>query len=220
MWIIYLNYYYYFLGPHLLHMGAPRLGIKSELFPLAYATATAMPGPSLVCNLHHSSQQCRILSSLRKARDQTCVLMDTSQIHFCWATMGNLISLLWLLLLFFFTAAPTANGSSWARGWIGAAASSLYHSYPSTNRSKHWIQVPSLTNATACSNAGSLTHWGRPGIEPASSWRLCWVLNLLSHHGNSYISIILTAEEQGCWWSGSKWAEILLGCPVSLGKLV
>ena len=33
-------------------------------------------------------------------------------------------------------------------------------------------------------NARSLTHWVRPGIECKSSWRLCRVLNLLSHNGN------------------------------------
>ena len=30
----------------------------------------------------------------------------------------------------------------------------------------------SATYTTALSNAGSLTHWARPGIEPASSWML------------------------------------------------
>ena len=35
------------LGPHLPHMGVPRLGIKSELQLRTYAEATAMPDPSL-----------------------------------------------------------------------------------------------------------------------------------------------------------------------------
>ena len=48
----------------------------------AYATATAMPYLSCICDLHHSSWQRHILNPLSKARDQTCVLMDTSQIHF------------------------------------------------------------------------------------------------------------------------------------------
>ena len=33
------------LGPHLRHMEFPRLGVKSELQLLAYATATAMSDP-------------------------------------------------------------------------------------------------------------------------------------------------------------------------------
>ena len=46
-----------FLGPHPQHMEFPRLGVLSELQLPAYTTATAMPDPSCVCNLHHSSQQ-------------------------------------------------------------------------------------------------------------------------------------------------------------------
>ena len=52
------------------------------------------------------------------------------------------------LFFFLLSRAPAAYGSSQARGWIGAAASGLHHSH--------------------C-NTGSLTHWVRPGIEPASS---------------------------------------------------
>ena len=47
------------------------------------------------------------------------------------------------------------------------------------------IWTASATCTTACKNAGSLTHWASPGIEPASSWTLCLFLNLLSHKGNS-----------------------------------
>ena len=36
---------------------------------------------SLVCNLHHSSQQHQILNPLNKARDQTHILKDTSLVH-------------------------------------------------------------------------------------------------------------------------------------------
>ena len=46
-----------FLGSFLRHMEVPRLGVESELWPLAYARATATPDPSRVCNPHHSSQQ-------------------------------------------------------------------------------------------------------------------------------------------------------------------
>lgn len=38
-----------------------------------------------------------------------------------------------------------------------------------------------------CSNAGSLTHRWKPGMEPAFSWALCQVLNLLNHSRNSPI---------------------------------
>ena len=61
------------------------MGVESELQPLAYATVT--PDPSHVCDLHYSSWQHRILNPLSKAVDRTCVLMDTSQIRFCCATV-------------------------------------------------------------------------------------------------------------------------------------
>ena len=49
-------------------------------------------------------------------------------------------------------SASVAYGSSQARGWIRAAAKGLHHSH---------------------SNSRFLTHWVRPGIEPASLW--IWV---------------------------------------------
>ena len=51
-------------------MEVPRLGVELELQLPTYATATAMPDPSQVCNLHHSPQQCQTLNPLSKARDQ------------------------------------------------------------------------------------------------------------------------------------------------------
>ena len=62
-------------------------GDKSKLHLPACATATL--DPSYICNLHHSLQQHWILNPLRKARDWTFVLVDTSQIHYHWATMGT-----------------------------------------------------------------------------------------------------------------------------------
>ena len=86
----FLIFIFVFLGPHTWHMEVPRLGVELELYPLAYTTSTAMPDPSLVCNLHHSSQQRWILNPLSEARGWTCVLMDTNQIHVHWAMMRTL----------------------------------------------------------------------------------------------------------------------------------
>ena len=69
------------LGPHLRHVEVPRLGVQSELRPLANATATARQDPSHLCDLHHSSWQSRILNSLSEARDQTHILMIPSRDH-------------------------------------------------------------------------------------------------------------------------------------------
>ena len=82
-------YLFCFLGLHPQHMEVPRLGVELELQLLACATATAAQDPSHICDLHHSSCQCQILNPLSKARVQTLILMDTSQIHFCYATSGT-----------------------------------------------------------------------------------------------------------------------------------
>ena len=70
-------------------MDVPSLGVKTELVLLATATATAMLALSRVCDLHHSSRQCWILKPLSKARDQTCILMDASQVHNLLSHNGN-----------------------------------------------------------------------------------------------------------------------------------
>ena len=61
-------------------MEVSRLGVELELQLPAYATATEKWDLSCICNLHHSSQQSRILNPLSKARDQTHILMDPSQV--------------------------------------------------------------------------------------------------------------------------------------------
>jgi len=64
-------------------------------------------------------------------------------------------------------ATPAAYGGSQARGLIGAVAAGLCQSH-SNARSNPL----SANYTTAYGNAGSLTHWARPGIEPATSWFL------------------------------------------------
>ena len=44
---------------------------------------------SHVCDLHYSPQQQQIHNTPREARDRTCILIDTSQIHLHWAMMGT-----------------------------------------------------------------------------------------------------------------------------------
>ena len=78
-----------FLGLHPWHMEVPRLAVESELQLLACTTDTAKPDLSRVCDLHHSSQQCRIPDPLNEARDRTHILEDTSWIRFCCSTTGT-----------------------------------------------------------------------------------------------------------------------------------
>ena len=54
---------------------------------------------------------------------------------------------------------PAAYGGSQARGPIGAT----------TGPQQRRMRATSATYTTVHRNAGSLTHWARPGIEPVSS---------------------------------------------------
>ena len=76
-------------GTQGIWMVVPRLGVESELQLPPYATATAMPDLSHVCDLQHNSWQCQILNPMGEARDRTCNLMVPSWIHFCCTTMGT-----------------------------------------------------------------------------------------------------------------------------------
>ena len=78
-----------FLGPHLRHTQVLKLGVELELQLPAYITATAMQDPSLIFDLHQSSQQCRIPDPLSETRDRTHILMVTSWIRFRCATTGT-----------------------------------------------------------------------------------------------------------------------------------
>ena len=83
----YLFIYFVYLGLHPWHMEVSRLGVELEQQLLAYTTATASPDLSCICDLHHSSWQCRILNPLSEARNW--VFMDASQIRFHWAMTGT-----------------------------------------------------------------------------------------------------------------------------------
>ena len=56
------------------------LKVELELQLQAYATITATLDLSHIYNLCHSLKQRQILNPLSKARNQTCIFMDTSQV--------------------------------------------------------------------------------------------------------------------------------------------
>ena len=72
----YLLIYFLFRVAH-RHMEVPRLRVKLDLQLPAYATATATPDLSHIWDLHCSFQ---ILNPLSEARNQTCILVDTSRV--------------------------------------------------------------------------------------------------------------------------------------------
>ena len=80
-------FFFCFLGLHLQYTEVSRLGL--ELGLQLPAIVIAMQDQSCIFNLHHSSQWCQMLNPLSEARDQTYILMDISQVHYHWSTMGT-----------------------------------------------------------------------------------------------------------------------------------
>ena len=70
-------------------MEVPRLGAELELQLPAIATATATQDLSCLCDLHHSSQQCRFHIPPSETRDGTFSLKTPSQIRFRCAMTGT-----------------------------------------------------------------------------------------------------------------------------------
>ena len=62
---------------------------RSQIGTVANGLHDSPINQSHICSLHHSSQQCWILNPLSKARDRTCVLMDTSWVCYHWAMTGT-----------------------------------------------------------------------------------------------------------------------------------
>ena len=131
---------------------------------------------SHICDLHHSSWQCQILNPLSKARDQTCILMNLSQVPYCWAAMGTPRSLFFFSFLSFcccccyFLGRSCAYGGSQARGWIGAVATGLRQSHSNVGSKPRLRPTPQLT-ATLDPQPTE------QGTEPATSWFLVGFVN-------------------------------------------
>ena len=99
-----------------------------------------------------------------------------------WKSDEDVLRILWIsvacrgvFFFFFFFKGPHLQHMEVSR--LGVEFKLQPQPQPQQHRSEpHLRSMPQL-----CGHAGSLTHWVRPGIEPASSWTLCQVLNLLSH---------------------------------------
>ena len=132
-------------------MEVPRLGVELELHLPAYSIAMATLDLNLICTLHSSLRHRQSLNPLSEARDQTCILMDTSQVHYHWAT-----SLL-------FRAAPLAYGSSQARGQIRAVVTSLHHSHSNTGSLTWWAKL-GIEPASSWMLVRFVNQWATTGI--------------------------------------------------------
>ena len=71
---------------------------------------------------------------------------------------------------FFFFLLYRATPMAYRSSRLGLNQSCSHQPMLQTQQRQIW--AASVTYATAHSNAISLTHWSRPGIEPASSWML------------------------------------------------
>ena len=109
--------------------------------------------PSHICNLHHSSPQCRILNPLSKARNQTCNLMVPSQVHFCYNSAGTPVCFSYLLCFSYlfiylfislFRATHMAYGGSQDRDRIRAVAAGLQYSHNNARSESHLQPTPQL----------------------------------------------------------------------------
>ena len=69
-----------FLGPHLQHMEVPRLGVESELQLQSYTIATATRDLSPISRPTLQLEATLDPQPLREARDQTHILIDSSQV--------------------------------------------------------------------------------------------------------------------------------------------
>ena len=98
--------------------------------------------------------QCPILYQMSLGETPKCPLLIEQNFFF-------------LFFLFLFRATSVSYGGSQARSLIGATAAGGHHSH-SNSRSEPHLRP----NTTAHGNAGSSTHWARPGMEPATSWLL------------------------------------------------
>ena len=77
------------------------------------------------------------------------------------------MAILFLLFFFFFRASPVTYGSLQATGSYQG-----YNCRPTPQPQQCGIWATSANHSVAHSSARSLTHWARPGIEPACSWIL------------------------------------------------
>ena len=83
----------------------------------------------------------------------------------------NDIWILWNPTPFLFFYGPHPYGSTQTRGQMGAAAAGRCRSHSNGRPEPYLRPTPQLSSALA-----PLTHWARPGTEPASSWILVRII--------------------------------------------
>ena len=67
----------------------------------------------------------------------------------------------------------------------------------------------SVTYTTAHRNAWSLTHWGRPGIQPASSWRLVGFVNHWATKGTPQVVSLSAGDARNASYWDLYWHWVI-----------
>ena len=114
-----------FSGPHLWHMGAPRLGVESELQLSAYTIA--IPDQSHICDLHCSLQQRQILNPLSEAWAWTHILMVPSHVLNLLSHNGDSIRSLYVYNLYKWGPKSLSNLPKIKLSWLQAPALNLFN---------------------------------------------------------------------------------------------
>ena len=152
-----------FLALHPNPVTLPHLLVTVYLLPYSFPSWFLLRGFHSAC----------LYSGFPKAFPLTLLLFE--QPDFSFVSEANFCLFVYLV----FRATCAAYGSYQAR-----RSNRSYSCQSTPQPQKCRIRAASATCTAAHGNAGSLTHWARPGIEPASSWILVGLFPL-SHNGNS-----------------------------------
>ena len=149
-------------------MEGTRLRVESEL--LVYTTGTATPDPSSICDVHCSSRQRQIPNPLREARDQTCTLVDTSEILFHCATtetpsksfLGGRACSTWKFLG---QGSKQRHSSDKASSLTHRATRELPDSHSWLSRGAHPCKINNISERAVSG------HWAKTGFEEKAAGR-------------------------------------------------
>ena len=157
-----------FLGLHPQHLEVPRLGVESDLYRLAYTTATATwdtscvlrPTPQLLATPDPYGYQ------LGKPKDWTHVLVDTSWVYLPLSHDAN-SKLIFFPQFFVFLEQHPQHMDVPRLGIYLELQLPVYDTVRAMPDPCHIFDLHHRSR-----QCWILNHWTRPGIKPASSWEL------------------------------------------------
>ena len=127
--------------------------------------------------MHFSIFLSQFKTTIARSKSNNYPRQEKSITYWSATNIWQIINFIFLNFFIFFyfcvfsRATPVACGGSQARGLISCSHR------PVPEPQQHQIQAAPATYTTAHSNTGSLTHWARPGIKPATAWFLVRFVN-------------------------------------------